>query len=141
MKHLTWIVGLVFVFALAGCNLKQKMEEKAQEAANEMVKAAEEEAVKAAEEAVGKAAEETEETEEEAEEEGPAMAVAKEDIDKAVEIYKVMHDDDLTTEGKNKKYEELLAAAEWDKEGFQKLIYDITQDPASRTYYNEQIED
>jgi hypothetical protein len=141
MKHLTWILCLAFVCALAGCNFKQKMEEQAEEA----MKAAEEEAAKAVEEAAGEEAEEeeaeAEEAEEEAEEEAADMAVDKEEIDKAVEIYKVMHDEDLTAEAKDRKFKEMLEENEWDKEDFEGLIYEITQDPASRAYYNENIEE
>jgi hypothetical protein len=138
MKHLTWILGLVFVFIVAGCNFGKKAQEEAEKAAEEALKAAEE---AAAEEAAAEEEEAEEESpeEEEAEEEGPEMAVAKEDIDKAVAIYEVMHNEDLTTEAKDKKFKEALEENEWDKESFQKLIYDITQDPASRTYYNEQV--
>ncbi len=139
MRNLTWIVGLVFVFAVSGCNLKQKMEEEAEKAATEAIKEAVEEA--AGTEAAEKEATEEESAEEEAaEEEAPEMAVAKEDLDKAVEIYKIMHNDDLTVEAKNKKFNEMLEQNEWDKESFEGLIYEITQDPASRAYYNENIE-
>ena len=138
MKNLTWIVGLVFVFAASGCNMKQQLEEKAEEAAAEAIKEAVEEA--AGEAAEEEAAEEEAAEEEAAEEEGPEMAVAKEDIDQAVEIYKIMHNDDLTVEAKDKKFKEKLEENEWDKESFEGLIYEITQDPASRAYYNENIE-
>ena len=138
MRNLTWIVGLVFVFAVSGCNLKQKVEEEAEKAAAEAIE-------KAVEEAVGEEAAEEEATEEAAEEEAAEeeaveMAVPKEDIDKAVEVYKIMHDEDTTVEAKNKKFTEILEANEWDKESFEGLIYEITQDPASRAYYNENIE-
>jgi hypothetical protein len=138
MRYLTWIVGLAFVFAVTGCNLKGKIEEEAEKAAEEAVKEAVEEAAGTEEAAEEEAAEE-EAVEEEAEE-AVEMAVAKEDIDKAVEIYKIMHNEDLTVEAKDKKFKEILDENEWDKESFEKLIYDITQDPPSRTYYNENIE-
>ncbi|MBW2260400.1 MAG: hypothetical protein JRG91_00385 [Deltaproteobacteria bacterium] len=138
MKNLTWIVGLVFVLAVSGCNLKQKMEEKAEEAAAEAIKEAVEEAAGTA--AEEEAAEEEAAVEEADEEEADEMAVAKEDLDKAIEIYKIMHNDDLTVEAKDKKFKEMLEENDWDKESFEDIIYSITQDPPSRAYYNENIE-
>ncbi len=137
MRNLTWIVGVVFVFAVSGCNLKQQIEDKAEEAAAEAIKEAVEEAAGTAEE---EAAEEEAAEEEAAEEEAAETAVSKEDLDKAVEIYKIMHNEDLTVEAKNKKFNEMLEENEWDKESFEGLIYSITQDSSSRAYYNENIE-
>jgi hypothetical protein len=137
MRYLTWIVGLAFVFAVTGCNLKGKMEEEVEKAAEEAIKEAVEEAAGTEEAAEEEAVEE--EAEEEAEE-AVEMAVPQEDIDKAVEIYKIMHNEDLTVEAKDKKFKEILEENEWDKESFEGLIYDITQDPPSRAYYNENIE-
>jgi len=139
MRYVTWIVGLVFVLAVAGCNLKGKMEEEVEKAAEEAVKEAVQEAAGEETAAEEEAAEE-ETAEEEAAEEAVEMAVPKEDIDKAVEIYAIMHNEDLTAEAKDKKFKEILDANEWDKESFEGLIYDITQDPPSRAYYNENIE-
>jgi pyruvate/2-oxoacid:ferredoxin oxidoreductase beta subunit len=139
MKHLTLLAGLAFVLALAGCNIKQKMEKEAEKAAEEMVKAAEEEAAKTVE-ATEEKEEEAAPEEEVAAEEGPEMAVAKEDIDKAIEIYKVLHDEDLTADAKKRKFDELLSAAEWQEDEYKEMIYQITQDPPSRVYYNEGIE-
>lgn len=139
MKHLIWIFCAALVGAVsAGCNVKQKMEQKAQEELDKAV----EEAGKAAEEAVEEAPEATEEAVEEAEEaeEATEMAVAKEDIDKAAEIYMILHDEELSEDDAKAKVAEKLEEYEWDLEGYEKVTYEISLDPASRAYYQEQIE-
>ncbi len=127
MKHLTMILGLaIVVLAVAGCDmLKKKAPEPV--APVEEVKPVEPapppEAVKPPAPAA----------------ETPQMAVAKEDIDRAVQIYKLMHDAAVEPAAKKEKYDGLLEEFVWDEDKFKQVIYDITNDPASRTYYNEQI--
>jgi predicted RecB family endonuclease len=133
MKHMGWIVCAVLVIiASTGCNLKKQMEDKAKEAVNEAVN-------EAVTEAVTEAAA-TEEAAEEAMEAESDMAVAKEDIDKVVEIYKILHAEDVSKPDAVKKTDEKLEEFGWDRDRYQEIQFEISKDPASRTYYQEQTE-
>jgi outer membrane murein-binding lipoprotein Lpp len=144
MKNLTWIVCAALVVATSsGCNLKDKVAEQTEQAAEEAMEQAAEEVEQAAEEAE-QAAEEAEqaaeELEAEAEVEETEMAVDKEEIEKAAELYAIIHDEELSEEERMEKTEEMLEEFEWDMEAYKALQYDISQDPASRTYYAELTE-
>jgi len=127
MKHLTLILGLaIVVMAAAGCDMLKK---KAPEPVVPIEEVKPPEPVAPVEEV--KPPEPVAET--------PQMAVPKENIDKAVKVYKLVHDATLEAAPKKVKYDGLLKEFGWDEDQFKQMIYDITNDPASRTYYNEQI--
>jgi exosome complex component RRP41 len=126
---------------IIGLEAQKQMEKAVNEAVEEAVEEAAEEAAEveeAAEEATEEAAEET------AEEEASDMAVAKEDIDKAVELYKLIHDaepkNDKEEDEAKAKVAEKLSEFEWEYEKYEEIQYEITKDPASRTYFQEQID-
>ena len=127
MKHLTMMMGLaIVVLAAAGCDMLKK---KATEPTPPVEEGKPPEPTPPPEE--GKPPEPVVET--------PQTAVPKEDIDRAVKVYKLMHDAAVEPAAKKEKYDGLLEEFGWDEDKFKQMIYDITNDPASRTYYNEQI--
>ncbi len=67
--------------------------------------------------------------------ETPDMAVPKVDVEKAAEAYKVLHDESMPTQDKQNRISALMKDNGWDQDGYLALIYDITQDPVSRAYY------
>ncbi len=133
MKHLTSIACAILVVAVtAGCNIKEKMEKEAQLAAEEALKAAAEEVVKEA--AVEPAPEPAPVAEE------VKMAVAKEDIEHAADIYEILHDEALTKQDAVAKVKEKLGEFGWDQEKYEAIQYEISLCPNSRAYYKEKIE-
>lgn len=79
-------------------------------------------------------AEEEEQAEEE-EAETPDMAVAKKDVERAAELYRVLHNDNLGDDDKENQLLALMERNGWDEDAYLTMVYDITQDPVSRAYY------
>jgi hypothetical protein len=69
----------------------------------------------------------------------PDMAVSKADIEKAAELFQVLHDDGIEESEKKNQIEYLLDKNDWDEEAYLVKLYDITQDPVSRAYYIDLI--
>jgi hypothetical protein len=91
------------------------------------------------EEGEAEGGEPTEAAEEGAGEEEYDMVVSLEDLDKAVEAYAILHEEDLSMDEKRAKFEKFLEENEWAVDAYADLMYDIAQHSTTRAFFIKKV--
>ena len=70
----------------------------------------------------------------------PLVAVPEAQILKAVEVYRVLHDESLDKAQRQDRAGALLAANGWTEDSYRDLLYDISAHPVSRESYLKDLQ-